>query len=238
MAYDRLAQVWSETTDAGPFNGLLERPALRSLVPMPVTGRRILDAGCGAGAQCEWLLGEGADVIGIDLSAAMVEEARRRCGDRARFFVADLAEPLELEPGSLDGITCSLVLHYLEDLAVPLRSFARALRPGGWAVISLDHPFGAPVPGQAGGYFDTELVGDTWRKADVEVTQFFWRRPLSAIIHAFAAARFVIEDIAEPQPSREALEQFPDELAALQGVPSFIVYRLRLLPPLGASSAI
>src|SRR5215467_12562877 len=32
-AYDRLAAVWSSTTDEGPFNGHLERPVLRALVP-------------------------------------------------------------------------------------------------------------------------------------------------------------------------------------------------------------
>ena len=133
-----------------------------------------------------WLRDEGADVIGIDVSAAMVNEARRRCGGRGRFIVADLAEPLPLDAGSLDGITCSLVLHYLEDWAVPLESFARALRPTGWVVLSLDHPFGSPLPGQSGGYFDTELVADTWEKAGVEVTQFFWRRPLGAVIRQFA----------------------------------------------------
>jgi hypothetical protein len=45
----------------------------------------------------------------------MVEEAKRRCDDQGRLFVADLAEPLPLEPRSLDGITCSLALHYLHD---------------------------------------------------------------------------------------------------------------------------
>ena len=89
--YDRLAPVWSADTDAGPFNGLLERPALRLLIPRPLRGRSVLDAGCGAGAQCEWLLDEGAEVTGIDLSPGMVEQARLRCGDRARFAVADLA---------------------------------------------------------------------------------------------------------------------------------------------------
>ena len=93
-AYDRLASVWASTTDDGPFNGLLERPALRSLVPRPLAEKVVLDAGCGSGAQCEWLLNEGAHVIGIDLSPAMVEEAMRRCGEWARIFVADLAEPL------------------------------------------------------------------------------------------------------------------------------------------------
>jgi SAM-dependent methyltransferase len=226
-AYDRLAPAWSSTTDAGPFNGLLERPALRSMVPRPLGGRTVLDAGCGSGAQCEWLLAHGADVVGVDLSPAMVEEARRRCGDRGRFMVADLSEPLDLEPASVDGITCSLVLHYLLDWEVALGSFASVLRPGGWAVISLDHPFRPPLPDRRGGYFDTELVSDTWSKGQVRVTQHFWHRPLSAVVDAFARAGFSVEGVGEAQPSARALRQFPDELGEVVGVPSFIVYRIR-----------
>jgi SAM-dependent methyltransferase len=229
-AYDRLAAVWSATTDDGPFNGLLERPALRSLLPADLAGATVLDAGCGSGAQAEWLLDQGADVIGMDLSPQMVEQAALRCHGRGRFLVADLAEPLPVEPRSLDGITSSLALHYVRDWSVPLGSFASALRPGGWAVLSLDHPFGPPLPGQQSGYFDTELVTDTWRKADIEVSQRFWRRPLSAIADAFADAGFVIERIAEPQPSQDALERFPSALAGIAGLPFFIVYRLRLAP--------
>ena len=176
-AYDRLAEVWSSTTDDGPFNGLLERPALRALVPGNLNGAVVLEAGCGSGAQAQWLLDQGADVVGVDVSPRMIEEAERRCAGRGRFLVADLAEPLPLEPGSLDGVTCSLALHYVADWSVPLRSFASGLRPGGWAVVSLDHPFGPGTPHQQGGYFDTELVSDTWRKADVEVKQHFWRGP-------------------------------------------------------------
>jgi len=229
-AYDRLAAVWSSTTDRGPYNGLLERPALRSLVPGHLAGAVVLDAGCGAGAQAEWLLDQGAEVIGIDVSPRMIEEAERRCGGRGRFFVTDLAQPLPLEPASLDGITSSLVLHYVADWSVPLRSFASALRPGGWAVISLDHPFAPPLPGQRGGYFDTELVSETWHKGGVEVSQQFWRRPLGAVFGAFADAGFVVDRIAEAQPSEEAVRLFPDDLADVVGVPSFIVYRLWLRP--------
>jgi len=229
-AYDQLAAVWSATTDEGPFNGLLERPALRSLVPGSLAGSVVLDAGCGSGAQAQWLLDRGAEVVGIDVSPRMIEEAERRCGGRGRFLVADLARPLPLEPASLDGITCSLALHYVADWSVPLRSFASALRPGGWAVISLDHPFGPPLPGQQGGYFDTELVSDTWQKGDVEVSQQFWRRPLGAVLGAFADAGFAVDRVAEPQPSDEALRLFPDDLTGIVGVPVFIVYRLWLRP--------
>ena len=91
-AYDRLAAVWAATTDDGPFNGLLERPALRSRVPAGRAGAVVVDAGCGSGTQAQWLLDQGAEVIGADLSPRMIEEARRRCQGRGRFVVADLAE--------------------------------------------------------------------------------------------------------------------------------------------------
>src|ERR1700743_1039555 len=225
-AYDRLAAVWSSTTDEGPFNGFLERPALRALVPEDLRGAVVLDAGCGSGAQAQWLLEQGADIVAVDISPRMIEEAERRCAGRGRFRVAALARPLPLEPRSLDGITCSLALHYIADWSAPLRSFASALRPGGWAVISLDHPFGEPLPDQQGGYFDTELVSDTWSKGDVEITQRFWHRPLGEAFRFFADAGFVVDRIAEPQPSPEALDRFPDELPGVVGVPFFIAYRL------------
>jgi SAM-dependent methyltransferase len=235
-AYDQLAVVWSATTDEGPFNGLLERPALRSLIPGSLAGAVVLDAGCGSGAQVQWLLDQGAEVVGIDVSPRMIEEAERRCGGRGRLLVADMAKPLPLKPASLDGITCSLALHYVADWSVPLWSFASALRAGGWAVISLDHPFGPPLAGQRGGYFDTELLSATWHKGGVEVFQQFWRRPLGAVLEAFANAGFVVDRVAEPQPSDEALRLFPDDLTDIVGVPAFIVYRLWLGPRNGQAS--
>jgi SAM-dependent methyltransferase len=201
------------------------------MVPRPLDGLTVLDAGCGTGAQCEWLLHEGADVIGIDLSSVMIEEARARCGGRGQFHVADLAQPLDLAPNSLDGVTSSLVMHYLRDWQVPLRSFAEALRPGGWVVLSSDHPCAPPLRSQRGSYFDTELVSDTWRKGEVTVTQHFWHRPLSDILGEFSAAGFVVDGIGEARPSPEALERFPQELGPIANTPSFIVYRLRLALP-------
>jgi hypothetical protein len=68
----------TQTTDEGPFNGLLERPALRSLVPRPLHGASVLDAGCGSGAQREWSLDETRPDRGeavICLSGAAVESS-------------------------------------------------------------------------------------------------------------------------------------------------------------------
>jgi hypothetical protein len=74
---------------------------------------------------------------------------------------------------------------------------------------------------------------DTWEKADVKVTQWFWRRPLSAVVQAFANHGFVVERLVEPQPTEQALARFPEELAKAVGVPWFIVYRLRLAQAVG-----
>ncbi len=227
-AYDRLAPVWSATTDDGPWNGHLERPAFRSMIPQPLKGASILDAGCGSGANAEWFLGEGAEVTGIDLSPAMIDETRRRCDDRGCFNVADLAEPLGLDPASLDGVACSLAMHYLEDWTVPLRSFAHTLRPGGWFVFSTEHPVAPPLPSQRGNYFDTELVSAIWRKKDIEVEQHFWRRPLGAVIDACRDAGFTLDRVAEPCPSTEALAAFPEDLEPFAHIPTFIIYRFIL----------
>ena len=150
-AYDRLAPVWSDTTDDGPFNGGLERPALRSLVPRPLAGRVVVDAACGSGAQCEWLADQGAEVIGFDLSPKMIDEAARRCGGRATLHVADLAGPLPIASDSVDGITCSLALHYLDDWGAALG----VVRPdpqarGGGACSRRTIPSRPPPAGPAG----------------------------------------------------------------------------------------
>ncbi len=227
-AYDRLAAVWSATTDEGPYNGMLERPALRALVPTPLAGATVLDAGCGSGAQARWLLDQGAEVIGFDISPRMVEEAQRRCGGRGRFEVADLSRPLPLEPRSLDGITCSLALHYVEDWSVPLR-LVRGRAAGGRLGGHLARPPVRAAGAQPARRLLRERAGQRHlAKGDVEVTQHFWRRPLTQVFGAFADAGFAVDRIAEPQPSPEALRQFPDDLAELVGVPNFIVYRLWL----------
>jgi ubiquinone/menaquinone biosynthesis C-methylase UbiE len=74
-------------------------------VPGNLHGAAVLDAGCGSGAQAQWLLDQGADVVGVDVSSRMIEEAERRCGGLGRFLVADLATPLPLEPGSRPAAT-------------------------------------------------------------------------------------------------------------------------------------
>lgn len=91
----------------------------------------VLDAGCGSGRVTELVLERlpRGRMLAVDGSAAMVEKARQRLGDRADYLHADLAELTVPEP--VDLVFSTATFHWLPDHA---RLFARlraALREGG-----------------------------------------------------------------------------------------------------------
>ena len=92
---------------------------------------RVLDAGCGTGRVTAALVERlpRGEVIAVDGSPAMVEQARERLGGRAEVRVADLLE-LELDR-PVDAILSTATFHWIADHD---RLFARlhgALKPGG-----------------------------------------------------------------------------------------------------------
>lgn len=87
----------------------------------------------------------GAEVIGIDLAAAMIERAGQRAqaeglGERVRFVLADAAA-LPLADGTFEVAVSTLSLHHWADPAVVFAEIARVLRPGGTALIYDLRPF-------------------------------------------------------------------------------------------------
>jgi SAM-dependent methyltransferase len=110
------------------------RPAMECLGD--VSGRRVLDYGCGHGMAAVVLARRGARVTAFDLSSGYVAEARRRAeanGVAVDFVQAD-GERLPFAPESFDGIWGNAVLHHL-DLRTAGPELARVLRPGGVAVF-------------------------------------------------------------------------------------------------------
>ncbi len=99
---------------------------------LPLAGdETVLDAGCGSGRVTELLLERlpHGSVIGVDASAAMVEAARRRLGERAELRTGDLME-LELE-APVDAFFSNAVLHWIGDHDRLFGRLYAALRPGG-----------------------------------------------------------------------------------------------------------
>jgi SAM-dependent methyltransferase len=198
--YDAFARAYSAANESSLFNAYYERPAMLRLAG-DVSGRRILDAGCGSGPLAAALGAGGAAVTGLDVSAAMVDLARERLGEDADLHVGDLGAPLPFADAEFDDVVASLVLHYLEDWTGPLSELRRVLKPGGRLMVSVNHPCAYAIVYPEADYFAVTRYSEDYT-FDGEVTWLtFWHRPLHAMTDAFAAAGFRIVTVSEPSPA-------------------------------------
>jgi 2-polyprenyl-3-methyl-5-hydroxy-6-metoxy-1,4-benzoquinol methylase len=106
---------------------------LRSLAA-PAAGDSVLEVGCGGGHVLERFAG--CTRVGVDLSAAMLERARRRLGDEVRFFRA-AAEDLPFAAASFDVVVCTEVLEHTRDPRRVVAELMRVAAPDGRVVVSI-----------------------------------------------------------------------------------------------------
>lgn len=197
MDYDGIAEAYAADNEVNLLNGHYERPAMLELAGA-VEGRRILDAGCGAGPLSAALRDRGALVSGFDRSAAMIGLARARLGEDADLRVHDLAEPLPYDDAAFDDVVASLVLHYLRDWSGPLTELRRVLRPGGRLIASVNHPMLYTALNPDAYYFDIASFSYEAEHAGTTVVYTNWHRPLHVMSAAFTAAGFRIAALSEP----------------------------------------
>jgi SAM-dependent methyltransferase len=116
--------------------GHLAGPDLDALVEAAeLTGSEsVLDVGCGTGHTTRAVAGRAARVTGIDLTEAMLAEARRLARedglDNLEFRHGD-AESLPFEDAAFDVVSCRLCAHHFADPVRAVAEAARVLRPGG-----------------------------------------------------------------------------------------------------------
>lgn len=117
------------------WNGLWDWRSrrLQELPPGPgeIDGRRrrILDLGCGNGAQLQSFAQRGWEVWGVDMSEAAIAQARGRLPD-SRFLHCS-AEQADLPGGYFDAVRASHLWEHLEDPVSLGHKSLRVLRPGG-----------------------------------------------------------------------------------------------------------
>jgi demethylmenaquinone methyltransferase / 2-methoxy-6-polyprenyl-1,4-benzoquinol methylase len=199
--YDLLAEVLSFGQNARWRKELVKRIAVSE-------PKQVLDVATGtAGVAIALATQTHTNVVGIDISEAMLDRGRRRVraaglADRVRLELGR-AEELPFTGASFDAVSFTYLLRYVDDPAATMAELVRALRPGG-IMASLDF-FVPPNPAwRAAWWFYTRWVlpaaglifgGPEWwrvgRFLGPNITNHYRRWPLQRIVDAWEAAGMV-----------------------------------------------
>lgn len=125
------ASLVGELGYRGPALLVAAVQAVRGAQHLPAFFRRAIDLGCGTGLAARAFAATTGEIIGIDLSPGMIQQARAT-GLYTELAVADAVEGLRHRPdGSADLVLAADMMIYLHDLVPLVREAARVLMPGG-----------------------------------------------------------------------------------------------------------
>ena len=105
-----------------------------------LSGKRVLDVGCGGGILADSMSRKGADVLGIDLAGKALKVAQlhaMEAGTPSVQYREVSAEALAAEaPAQFDVVTCMEMLEHVPDPSSIVRACATLVKPGGWVFFS------------------------------------------------------------------------------------------------------
>lgn len=209
-----------ERGDYAPKRSLTN--SVRSLCDrFPVSGRRILDAGCGTGlvglefARC------GADIFGIDILPFAVDQAVKR-------FPTALGDVCSYRHNRLFGAAlCSMVLMLVDDIAGAVRNLSSQIAPEGYLYAAILNP-GLTLEScsRRSPYSETAVWQFCVDEGLIEIDYF--SRTLDEYLFCLDQ-EFTIEFISAVTPTGELLSVTPDATVKSGGECLWIVARKRSL---------
>jgi 2-polyprenyl-3-methyl-5-hydroxy-6-metoxy-1,4-benzoquinol methylase len=225
-SWSQVAHSWSAFVRSGAdeHRDRLHGPALLEACGS-VSGLRTLDLGCGEGWCCRALASRGSRVVGVDLSDAMIGEARRHADQDEHPVEYHVMDAVGVDrhpwPGPFDLVTACMSLQSMPDPARALVAARRVLSAKGRLVCSIPHPLTHMVGGQ---YFKS-LPYRVWWDSDRSGRGWWtirWCRPQSEYVAMLRDAGFVVHDLLEPHASRSDVVEHPRLVTAAE-IPRYLI---------------
>ena len=218
---DNFFESYMEVRHKGDsYNNLIEQPAIMALLP-DLTGKVVLDIGCGSGGTCMNFINMGAaKVVGIDISENMLNVAREKNAHPDIEYMNLGMEQLDKIGKKFDLVYSSMAAHYAADFEQLALDVSGILNDGGVFLFSQEHPMvTAPLGGATwvkdendvkiaapvSNYLENGQRTAKWLGNDVVKHH----RSFSAIANALIVANLVIAKVIEPEPSPLTLEIAP-----------------------------
>ncbi|MGI6368669.1 MAG: class I SAM-dependent methyltransferase [Anaerolineae bacterium] len=198
--------------------GAGEWETLKSVLP-DLSGKRMLDLGCGFGWHCNYAMEQGAAcVVGVDISTNMLRVAEEKKRFPQIAYVQCPIEDIDFPDESWDVILSSLAFHYVADYETLVRKLFKMLEPGGALVFTVEHPVFTAYGTQQWYYDDNGQIlhfpVDRYFFEGRRTATFLgepvikYHRTLTTYLRTLLSTGFVIRDVVEPQPP-ESMKDIP-----------------------------
>lgn len=224
------AAFWNER--AGDLGEVYKRFVLDPLMFRLVGSLKnkiIIELGCGNGYLAPKLLKQDPNqIIMMDISKYNLENAFKKTNDaRVSFLEQDATERWKANSSSVDVVYSNMMLNEIEDIQTAINEAFRVLTDGGVFVFSVTHPawdlfiYGQEKAGVKsnkvkglGGYFRRGFAkfvmgkdADTMQGTGFEVEHY--QRPIADYFAALRDAGFSVDQLLEPELTKELLENAP-----------------------------
>ncbi|MGZ4151773.1 MAG: class I SAM-dependent methyltransferase [Actinomycetota bacterium] len=247
-AWEANAAVWNRRmAESDSWQQTLVFPVVERLAGVS-PGETILEIACGNGLLAQRLAERGASVVATDFSPSQLGFARERVTAPAveilELDASDEAELLALGEERFDAAVASMALMDMIDIEPLARALPRLLAPGGRFVLCVTHPSFNSVSSvptierkPAGTSFIDEhsvRVSTYIRESASQGVgivgqpepQWYFDRPLSALLRPFLGAGLVLDALDEPVFDEETAARF-DERELWTEIPPVLAARLR-----------
>lgn len=202
------------------LNAAGEWHVLRAMIP-DLKDKNVLDLGCGFGWHCRYAREQGArHVVGVDISAKMLERARTTTQDPAIEYRQLAIEDIDFAAGSFDVVISSLALHYVAAYEGVCRKVYDCLSAGGTFVLSVEHPVFTAIAAQDWHHDEKghrlHWPVDQYQQESMRQTRFLdtdvikYHRTLATLLNTLLTTGFRITAVSEPQPTPEVIAAYPE----------------------------
>ena len=218
-SWDRIADDWARHVDTNDYYNVFLTPATLERLG-DVSGKRILDLGCGEGGYCRVLKKRGADVTGIDGSEKLINIAKAHSDSSIKFFVRNANDLDGIKENSFEIVVAAMSLMNVEDYEGSVSEVRRVLNEDGYLLMSILHPCFSDHFTNRQAYFDQHV----WHE---HITPEFshpvlqTHKPLSDFINPLVDLGFRLKHFLEPVPTDEQIQAAP-RLKKLCQIPLFL----------------
>lgn len=216
-----------DIADNKPYNMYFERPAMIEEFP-ELSGKNVLDAGSAAGWYSSYFVEHGANVTAVDISDNMLYMLKKRLGDSVAAIKCDLNDGLPfLQDNSFDFVMSSLTLDFIEDWDNVMREFYRILKKDGVLLFSVEHPYDNFSANHLDTYFQTLNMEHPYEDFGENVSVWFYKRPLEAMITPVLNSGFQMLALKEPRPTPEFKKELPDLYEFYMMRPEYLIVKAK-----------